>query len=198
MGRTTRTRAPTRRPAQAGPIVVCVTGMPGCGKEEVVGVAEALGFSVVRMGDVVRDEAARRRLPTEDKAVGGMAHQERVERGFGIWAERTLPRIVGERVLIDGLRGKAELDVFRRAFGDRLVVLAIHASPATRYARMAKRRRADDATGLAALRERDGRELAWGLGEVIAMADVLLVNEGDLERFLRSTREALTARTKAA
>lgn len=178
--------------------VVAVAGMAGSGKEEVVRIANDLGFSVVRMGDVVREEAAGRGLPIEDKAVGGMAHQERVEHGFGIWAERTLPRILGDRVLIDGLRGKAELDVFRRAFGDRLVVLGIHASPATRYARMAERRRADDATGLAALRERDERELAWGLGEVIAMADILLVNEGDLEPFLRSAREALTARTKAA
>ncbi|MGQ0796863.1 MAG: AAA family ATPase [Methanobacteriota archaeon] len=178
--------------------VIAVAGMPGSGKDEVVRIAADLGFSVVRMGDVVREEAARRGLPMEDKAVGGMAHQERVERGFGIWAERTLPRLKGDAVLIDGLRGKAELDVFRRAFGDRLVVVAIHASPATRYARMAARRRADDAASLAALRERDERELAWGLGDVLATAEVLLVNEGDLETFRRSARDALTSRTTAA
>ena len=84
--------------------VICVTGMPGCGKEEVLVVAKDLGFSVVRMGDVVREEAKRRGLPITDAAVGGMAHTEREAHGFGIWAERTLPRIHGERVVVEGIQ----------------------------------------------------------------------------------------------
>src|SRR5437773_942901 len=57
--------------------VVCLTGMPGCGKEEALAVAQTLGFSVVRMGDVVREEALRRGLPITDATVGGMANAER-------------------------------------------------------------------------------------------------------------------------
>lgn len=170
---------------------MCVAGMPGCGKEEILEVAQGLGFRVVRMGDVVREEARRLGLPIQDRAVGGMAHQERVEHGFGIWAERTLPRLTDTPTLIDGLRGKAELDVFRRAFGDRLAILAIHASPRTRHARMLRRRRADDALDAAALQARDVRELAWGLAEVIATADALIVNEGTLTAFRRDSRAAL-------
>lgn len=180
-----------RLPSPRTVTVVAVAGMPGSGKEELVRIAEELGFSVVRMGDVVREEAVRRGLPMEDKAVGGMAHQERVEHGFGIWAERTLPRLKGTRVLIDGLRGRAELDVFRRAFGEQLVVLAVHASPAVRHARMAERHRDDDAVSRAALRARDERELGWGLGEVIATADRLIVNEGSRDAFRRAARAYL-------
>src|SRR5437879_7616378 len=113
--------------------VVCLTGMPGCGKEEALTVAQTLGFSVVRMGDVVREEALRRGLPISDATVGGMAHAERQIQGMGVWAERTLPRIAGERVLVDGLRGRAELEGFRNSFGDDLSVVAVHASPRTRY-----------------------------------------------------------------
>ncbi len=120
-----------------------------------------------------------------------MAHQERVKHGFGIWAERTLPRLKGRAILVDGLRGKAEIDVFRAAFGARLSVLAVHASPSARHARMRGRRRADDAEGPEALRHRDERELAWGLGEVIAMADTMVVNEGTLATFRRDVRAAL-------
>jgi len=171
--------------------VVCVAGMPGCGKDELLGVARDLGFSIVRMGDVVREEATRRGLPITDEAVGGMAHAERQAHGFGIWAERTLPRIRGEHVLVDGLRGRAELDVFRKAFGEGLVVLAVHASPKTRYERMMRRRRPDDAMSVEAFRVRDVRELSWGLGDVIAIADLVLVNEGSLEDFRRQARAAL-------
>src|SRR5881396_3356600 len=165
--------------------------MPGCGKEEAVAVAQNLGFTIVRMGDVVREEALRRGLPITDAAVGGMAHAERQAHGLGIWAERIVPRVQGEYVLVDGLRGRAELEVFRGAFGDDLAVVAVHASPRTRYERMMRRRRTDDAGSIDAFRARDLRELSWGLGDVIATADVMLVNEGTLEEFRRAARTAL-------
>jgi len=171
--------------------VVCVTGMPGCGKEEVLAVAKDLGFSIVRMGDVVREEAQRRGLPITDSAVGGMATAERETHGFGIWAERTLPRIHGDRTVVDGLRGRAELDVFRMAFGEALVVLAVHASPKTRHERMLRRKRMDDAVTFEAVHARDLRELNWGLGDVIATADIMLVNESSLDEFRRQARMAL-------
>jgi dephospho-CoA kinase len=165
--------------------------MPGCGKEEVLVVAKDLGFSIVRMGDLVREEAQRRGLPITDAAVGGMAHSEREAHGFGIWAERSLPRIRGERILVDGLRGRAELDVFRKAFGEALVVVAVHASPKARHERMLRRKRSDDAVTIDAVRARDIRELSWGLGDVIATADIMLVNEGSLDEFRRQARAAL-------
>ena len=171
--------------------VVCVTGMPGCGKEEVLTVAQDLGFTIVRMGDVVREEAQRRGLPITDGAVGGMAHADRLAQGYGIWAERTVPRIGGERVLVDGVRGRAEISVFRKVFGDGLLVLAVHASPKTRYERLQRRRRADDIASFEAFEARDARELGWGLGDVIATADLMLVNEGTFEEFRRQARGAL-------
>ncbi|TLZ47003.1 MAG: flagellar hook-basal body complex protein FliE [Methanobacteriota archaeon] len=171
--------------------VVCLTGMPGCGKEEALAVAQSLGFSIIRMGDVVREEANRRGLPITDAAVGGMANAERQTHGLGVWAERTLPRIRGDRVFVDGLRGRAELEVFRKAFGDDLVVVAVHASPKTRYDRMLRRQRRDDAASPEAFHARDVRELGWGLGDAIAMADIMLVNEGTLEEFRRQAKAAL-------
>jgi len=182
-----------RRASDSTPLVrvVCLTGMPGCGKEEALVVAQTLGFAVVRMGDVVREEALHRGLPITDATVGGMANAERQAHGMGIWAERTLPRIQGEKVLVDGLRGRAELEIFRGAFGTGLSVVAVHASPKTRYERMLRRRRTDDAETLEAFHARDLRELSWGLGDVIATADVMLVNEGTLEEFRRQARAAL-------
>jgi dephospho-CoA kinase len=165
--------------------------MPGCGKEEVLAVAQTVGFSIVRMGDVVREEVRRRGLPISDASVGGLAHAERQAHGFGIWAERTVPRIHGDHVLVDGLRGRAELEVFRGAFGDELTVIAVHASPKTRYERMLRRGRTDDAGTIEAFQARDTRELGWGLGDVIAMADVMLVNESTLEALRQAAKVAL-------
>ncbi len=171
--------------------VICVTGMPAAGKEEFQIVAQGLGYTVVRMGDVVRDEALRRGLPITDAAVGGMAHEERRIHGAGIWAERTVPRVVGERVLIDGLRSLVERDVFRGAFEGHLVVFGIVASQETRWERVQQRHRADDAKTFEEFRRRDERERGWGLEAVVASADVTIVNEGPLETFYARVREEL-------
>jgi len=39
--------------------VICVTGMPGCGKEEFVKAVQERGLAIVRMGDVVHWESRR-------------------------------------------------------------------------------------------------------------------------------------------
>jgi len=183
---------PLSRPALPASVkVLCLSGMPGCGKEEFVRVAEELGFSIVRMGDTVREEAARRKLATTDTAIGGFAHSEREAHGYAIWAERTLPRMKGEHILIDGLRGTAELDVFRRSLGESLQVVAIHAAPRVRFARLRQRSRSDAPATWEEFLARDVRELAWGLGNVIATADFLIVNEGDLGAFRARAREVL-------
>ena len=41
------------------------------------------------------------------------------------------------------------------------------------------------------MKERERRELSWGLGSVIAMADVIIVNEGNLEEFREKIRQLL-------
>ena len=161
---------------------LCVTGMPGSGKEVFLEEASRKGLSVVRMGDVVREEAARRGIDLTDADVGGMADREREAQGSDIWARRTLERIRTDRVVIDGLRSLEELDSFAARFDD-LVIVAVHASQATRYRRIAERARPDDITSEDAFRTRDRRELRWGLGGVIALADEVVVNEGDLTKF---------------
>ncbi len=163
--------------------IVCVTGMPACGKEEFLKVAKSRGFTVVRMGDVVREEAAKAGVELKDPDVGNFAHEERKRHGFDIWAKRTLPKITSDLSLVDGIRGPTELEIYHKAFPRALHVVAVHSSPATRFQRIVKRKRKDDSVNEKDFRDRDERELSWGLGEVIALADSMLVNEGDLSSF---------------
>ena len=165
--------------------------MPAAGKEEFQKVAAEAGYMIVRMGDVVREEARRRGLPITDASVGGMAHEERRIHGPTVWAERTIPHVRAERVCIDGLRSPAELAMFRKAFGPGLVVFAIRASPETRWERVRRRQRADDATTAEEFLRRDAREKGWGLEDVIDAADVQIVNEGTLDEFYAAVRNAL-------
>jgi dephospho-CoA kinase len=55
--------------------------------------------------------------------------------------------------------------------------MAVYASPETRFNRIYRRRRSDDPDGWELFNERDMRELGVGLGDVIAMAEYLIINE---------------------
>jgi dephospho-CoA kinase len=174
--------------------VVATTGMPGSGKSLAVDVAEELGYRVVRMGDLVREEAKDRGLEPKAESFGQVASEVREKEGPGAWAKRTAQRVRevnGENVLVDGLRNLAELDVFREAFGDDVLVVAVLASPDTRHDRLQDRGRAEDSEDVQTLRERDRRELGYGLGNAIAMADAYVTNEGSPEEAREALRDVL-------
>jgi len=178
------------RPTMTGRTFV-VTGMPGSGKEELLRVAIELGYKAVRMGDVVRSEAESYNVPMDDRGVGGFASDERAARGPGIWAERCVPHLTDGDALIDGSRSMDEMRVFRRLMGDRIRLLAVHASPAHRFERLKIRGRYDAPRDWQEFLSRDARELGWGVGSLIATADVMLVNDGRLEDFREAAREEL-------
>ena len=164
--------------------VLAVVGMPGAGKSVVDAVAGVHGFAVVVMGDVVRDEVKQRNLTATPKAVGDVMLALREEEGEAVIAERCVSKILAasqSNVIVDGVMSHAEVDAFRRHF-PHFKILAIHASPQTRFSRLFQRRRSDDA-GEAAFRERDHRELHTGKGAVIALADYMIVNEGTYTEF---------------
>jgi dephospho-CoA kinase len=174
--------------------VLGFTGMPGAGKTIAADVARGLGIPVVRMGDCVWEEVRARGLPLVDEVVGGVAHEMRERFGAGIWAQRTLEKLQklgAEKVAIDGVRSSAEVQVFRSALGQDFTLVALHASPRTRHHRLLARAREDEASSEEAAQARDRRELAWGIGEVIALADVVLVNEGRDEAAFRRAVELL-------
>jgi dephospho-CoA kinase len=178
--------------------VIGTVGLPGSGKGEAADVAEAAGIPVVVMGDVIRAECRRRGLaPAEHH--GRIAGALREEEGDDAVAARTLPRIRDaaaesdrdETVLVDGLRSTVELERFREAFGDDFTLVAIRAPFELRAERLGERGRDESDSDLAALRERDAREVDLGLGETLERADVEIDNTESLAAFRDRVREVL-------
>ena len=171
--------------------VYILTGMPGAGKEEFVKVAQENGYKVVRMGDVVREEASRRGIAMSDQDVGGFASSERKKHGPGIWATRCIPLIGDDDTVIDGSRSTFEFNVFRKTLGDKVRLVAIHASPSLRFERLKRRNRFDAPRTEEEFRQRDEREKGWGLGDLIVKAELIIINEGTLEEFYDKVGEVL-------
>lgn len=171
--------------------IIGLVGMPGCGKEEFVKIAMEKDISVIRMGDIVRDEVRKKELKLIDKNVGALADRERKRFGYGIWAERTIPHIKYETTIIDGIRGIEEVSVFKKKYGKAFLLVGIDASFETRYRRIRKRKRKDDRLSRKQFKRRDEREESWGIMEAMKMSDYTIKNEGTLKEFRKRVEKVL-------
>jgi dephospho-CoA kinase len=174
----------------ADKIVVGLAGMPGSGKSLVVTAARLEGYAVVVMGDVVREETEKRGLKLNPQNIGKVMLELRRNGGASVVADKCIPKIERKRsgkVIVDGIRSLSEVDAFRKHF-PRFSLIAVHASAEARFNRLYRRRRSDDPDGWEVFNERDMRELGVGLGNAIAMAEHVIVNEGN--------RDAAKARAK--
>jgi dephospho-CoA kinase len=178
--------------------VIGVTGMPGSGKTVVSRVGESLGMKVVRMGDVIRDEARQR-----NQDPGKVALDIRKDYGEFVVAERCVDMIKTSKnqdknvestssnfYLIEGIRSPYEVEIFKKEFKD-FKVIAVHSKPKTRYKRLRRRRRSDDSPLVSDLQTRDQRELKFGIGEVIANSDYVVINEGSLKKLKDKLRSII-------
>jgi dephospho-CoA kinase len=177
----------------ADKIVVGLAGMPGSGKSLVVETAQELGYAIVGMGDVIREETAKRGLELTPQNVGKVMLQLREEGGNSIIAQKCIPKIEEQnstKVLVDGLRSMYEADAFKAHFA-KFTLVAVHASPETRFKRLFNRRRSDDPDVWEVFHDRDMRELSVGVGNVIAMAEQIIVNDNSMEQVKAKVEETL-------
>ena len=162
--------------------LIVVAGMPGAGKEEFLNVARDMDIPFLRMGDLVRELYPKRGDEDRDLTLGQFANIERERHGYNIWAKRALERMSGNIYLIDGCSSMDEVMAYR-SLSDDVNIIAIHAPPRIRYDRLVKRQRDDAPRNVEEFDARDSREMGWGLANVIALSDHLIVNDGSLEKF---------------
>jgi dephospho-CoA kinase len=173
-------------------IVLGVAGMPGAGKGTFREIVQEMGYPVVVMGDEIREEAKRRKLKLTPENIGIIMLKLREEEGPAAVAKRCIPKMekAKEKVVVEGIRSLHEVDEFKKHFPN-FTLVAIHASPETRFRRLFQRKRSDDPKGWETFMERDLRELSVGIGAAIATADRMIVNEGSKAQLKRKTREVL-------
>ena len=170
--------------------LIITTGMPGAGKEEFLMAASDSGIPFLRMGDIVREFHAKRSEEDKDLSVGQLANLDRQRYGFDIWAKRAVEKMYGDIFMIDGCRSMDEVRAYRNITDD-VNIVGIFASPATRYERLVRRGRDDAPKNLKEFKERDDRELGWGLGETMALADRMIINESSLEEFKANVKRLM-------
>ena len=193
-----------------------ITGLPGSGKSIISRIAKNEGVHIISMGDIVRKEAEKQNCSSGDAAVnlrkkyGNNVIAERcVEEIQNHYrdrinssnakltkmyqtndqktSKRKFKKVEQDVYIIEGIRSTYEVSIFRRNFRN-FKIIAIHASPETRFNRLKRRNRSDDSTDFRKFLERDRRELRFGIGNVIATADFMLINDGPIPIFKKLVR----------
>ena len=149
---------------------VAVAGLPGSGKTTVAKIVEKRGYVYMSMGDVVRAVAQKTGM-TPDKVAVFM----RLEKGRRAVVKHILETAKGERFVIDGLRSPEELDALEEV--GKTFLIYVVASKRTRCTRLYSRGRSDDPLTYSQFLMRDLRELKFGLADLLARADYIVVNE---------------------
>lgn len=170
--------------------IIGISGMPGSGKSIVSEMATEKGAIIVSMGDIIREEAKKR-----GESTGETAANLRKEHGQYIVSELTIKKIkklqeegVKNSIVVEGIRSHHEVEMFKENFGN-FIIVSVFANSNLRFNRLKERMREDDSQDYDGFLVRDYRELGFGLGNVIALSDKILINESDIESFKEKINE---------
>ena len=176
--------------------LVSIVGMAGSGKSEVAKIFENNGFVKVRFGDITDREIRERGLELNEENERYVRQQLRKDHGMSAYAKLTLSKIdrllKSVDVVVDGLYSWEEYTLLKNRYGDNFTVVAVWASPETRYERLAKR-----PVRPLTVEEGVSRDIAeiedTNKGGPIAMADFIIINGSSLKALERETKRVLAA-----
>ncbi len=175
--------------------VVSIVGMAGAGKSEVAKIFEENGFIRIRFGDITDEEIRKRGLELNEENERYIRELLRKECGMSAYARLNLSKIDLARkrsaVVIDGLYSWEEYTFLKAHYGEDFYVVAVWASPKTRYARLTDRSNRRLTLEEAANRDRAEVENI-NKGGPIAMADFTIINESSLKELKKEVKGVIS------
>lgn len=168
--------------------IIAIVGMCGGGKSEVADFLIKKNFEYIRLGQITLDEVKRLGLEPNEKNERPIREGFRKKHGMAAFAILNMGKINKAKgdLIIDGLYSWEEYLYFKEKLPG-IIVLAVYASPKTRYARLENRAAKHGPDAAMKYRSfsrndaaaRDKAEIENSKkGGPIAMADFTVVNEG--------------------
>lgn len=163
------------------PRLIALVGLPGSGKSTVNDVCKQRGFGCIHFGDITSEKLQESNLPVNEDNERAMRESLRKEHGMAAYATLNIPKIEdllsNGDTIIDGLYSWEEYLVLKEKFPE-MVVWAVYASPANRYARLEHRPVRPLTADEAKSRDYSQIENLHQAGP-IAMADWTFINMGE-------------------
>ena len=189
--------------------IIGITGTQGAGKDTVAEfLMQKLGFEHLSLSDIVRDETSKMGLEQNRDNWREVADSLRAKFGNGVMAVKMIEKITclylddSEKkgldvkgVIITSFRHPDEVDIIKKRFS-YFKLINIDAPIETRYERILKRGKAADKVTLAKFRKQEEKENVKGnvgmrIREVQALADITIINDGDINNLYNQVRKIL-------
>ena len=173
------------------PLAVIVVGMPASGKNFARHYAEENGINYLSTGDIVRIECASRGLDMNSENMALVSDDLR-SRDSAELTRWLLDRVEGDMphepvVILEGMRSWEEIQLARSRMNVEVVAFVVGRE--TRKERFMARGREDDDPRL--FHRRDWREVKYGVGEAIALADHYVLNDSSVEETVENLRRVM-------
>jgi dephospho-CoA kinase len=168
--------------------IIGVCGQPASGKDTIADFFVSKGFTHISLGDTLREEMRKQGIPVDRAHMSVFAADAKRSRGMGCLAELAIGK-VSDNAIISGIRGTAEVELFRQRFGRDFILIVVDAPLGTRFARARKRNRPGDSISYEEFRriedhERSAVSGAQEVDRVIALADLTVDNSGSMEALM--------------
>lgn len=173
--------------------LIGLTGPNGAGKGEAAEFLKAKGYDGFSLSDVIRDKLREEGKTTSRDNMIEKGNALRRQFGPDILARLIMGKIRGKAV-IDSIRNVSEVEYLRGRGG--FVLIAVDAPAETRFERARARGRDESVQTLDQFVRKEAAEKgedagAQQLDKVMAMADIILTNDGSLEDLRRKLEELL-------
>jgi dephospho-CoA kinase len=174
--------------------VVSIVGMTGSGKSEVAALFREKEFAPVRFGDITDAAVKKLGRPLTEENERPVRERLRKEYGMDAYAKLSVPRIdaalKNSNVVVDGLYSWEEYIYLKDHYGADFIVIAVLASPQTRYRRLGSRKIRPLTPEATAGRDRAEIE-NLNKGGPIVMADFTVLNETSMDDLKRQVESVI-------
>ena len=181
--------------------VIAIVGMAGAGKSEAARLFGENGFTKIRFGDITDEEVKKQGLELNEENECRIRESLRKKYGMAAYAILNLSRIdlalKQSPVVIDGLYSWEEYTFLKNYYRDGFCMVAVWASPKTRYARLANREERPLTAKEAASRD-EAEVLKISKSGPIAMADYTILNESSLKNLGKEVKKTIAALRRQA
>lgn len=180
-------------------MIIGLTGKNASGKGEVAAYLKTRGFTFYSLSDVLREELKKNKKTITRNNLIWLGNKLRDEQGPSVLADKILGRLEDDHhYVIDSFRNPEEVKAFRRTKGKNFTLVTVDASPKTRFERMHKRNREQDAKTFKEFLKQEQKELSsaeptkQNLLACASLSDHTVLNNGSLSSLHTSLNKLFT------
>ena len=170
-------------------MLIGLTGRIAAGKGQVAEYLKAKGFEYYTISQMVREEAAKIKIPITRESLQDVGNLIRKHEGIGGWIKRIIKIIdLKKNYVIDGIRNPGEIEELKRI--KNFFLISVDAPQKIRFERVLSRGKESDPKTWEEFVKADLRDFGESeeksgqqVGKCMAMADFHLINDSTIEEF---------------